>query len=91
MEPEVAFGLVLRELRKRKGLSQEKLAHEAEIERNYVSLLELGRNSASINMIFKLSRVLGISVTVFMATVEEKMASGVGHGVSGLSSPRGEE
>ncbi len=75
MEPEVAFGLVLRELRKRKELSQEKLAHEAEIERNYVSLLELGRNSASINMIFKLSRVLGVSAAEFLALVESKMNS----------------
>lgn len=77
MEPEVAFGLVLRELRKRKELSQEKLAHEAEIERNYVSLLELGRNSASINMIFKLSRVLGVSAAEFMGMVESKIAAGL--------------
>lgn len=80
MEPEVAFGLVLRELRKRKELSQEKLAHEAEIERNYVSLLELGRNSASINMIFKLSRVLGVSAAEFLALVEAKMNSSSANG-----------
>ena len=60
MEPEVAFGQVLRGLRKRQGLSQERLAHEADVERNYVSLLELGRNSASIKMVFKLSDALAI-------------------------------
>lgn len=72
MEPESAFGLVLRELRKRQGLSQEKLAQEAELERNYISLLELGRNSASVKTIFKLAPVLGVSVTGFMALVEER-------------------
>jgi transcriptional regulator with XRE-family HTH domain len=51
LEPEVAFGQVLRGLRKRQGLSQEKLAQEAGVERNYVSLLELGRNSASIKTV----------------------------------------
>ncbi len=70
MEPEVAFGLVLRELRKRQKLSQETLALESGMERNYVSLLELGRNSASVKMIFKIAPVLGVSVADFMALVE---------------------
>lgn len=70
MEPEVAFGIVLRELRKKRGLSQEVLAHEADIERNYISLLELGRFSASLKIIFKLSIALGISVSDFMKLVE---------------------
>ena len=70
MEPEVAFGQVLRELRKGRGLSQEVLALESDLERNYVSLLELGRNSASVKTIFKLAPALGISVAEFMAIVE---------------------
>lgn len=75
MEPEVAFGQVLRELRKRQGLSQEKLAHDAGLERNYVSLLELGRNSASIKTVFKLADALSISVTEFMAFAEDRIAA----------------
>jgi len=70
LEPEIAFGRVLRELRKLKGLSQESLAQEAEMERNYISLLELGRNSASVKIIFKLAPVLGVSVSEFMGRVE---------------------
>lgn len=72
MEPEIAFGQVLRELRKGHGLSQEALALESGVERNYVSLLELGRNSASVKMIFKLAPALGISVAEFMAMVEAR-------------------
>lgn len=75
MEPEIAFGRVLRELRKLKGLSQESLAQEAEMERNYISLLELGRNSASVKIIFKLAPVLGVSVSEFMGRVESCLAA----------------
>ncbi len=70
MEAEVAFGIVLRELRKQRELSQELLAHEAGLERNYISLLELGRNSASIKTLFKLTPVLGVSASEFMQQVE---------------------
>ena len=74
MEPEVAFGLVLRKLRKRKELSQEALAHEAGMERNYISLLERGKNSASVKKVFKLAGALGISVSEFMQMVEAQIA-----------------
>ncbi len=76
MEPEEAFGIVLREQRKERDLSQEALAHEAGVERNYISLLELGRNSASVKMIFKITAALGVSVSEFMTLVEEKCAEG---------------
>ena len=79
MEPEVAFGIVLREQRKKRGLSQESLAHEAGMERNYISLLELGRNSATVKMIFKLASALEISVSEFMALVEAKSKEGQRH------------
>ncbi len=72
MEPEIAFGQVLRELRKGRNLSQEALALESGMERNYVSLLELGRNSASVKMIFRLAPALGVSVAEFMGLVETK-------------------
>jgi transcriptional regulator with XRE-family HTH domain len=73
LEPEEAFGIVLRELRIKHGLSQESLAHEAGLERNYISLLELGRNSASIKTIFKLTPTLGVTATEFMKMVESKL------------------
>ena len=70
MEPEIAFGVVLRRLRKARGFSQETLALEAGVERNYISLIELGRNSASIKTIFKLARVLGVTAADFLGQVE---------------------
>lgn len=73
MEPEIAFGAVLRELRKQKGLSQEALALEAGIERNYVSLVELGKNSASVKIIFKFASVLGVPPSKLFEMAEEKI------------------
>lgn len=70
MEPEVAFGRVLRELRLQRGISQEALALDAGVQRNYVSLLERGHNAASVKIIFKLAPVLKISVAEWMANVE---------------------
>ncbi|WP_175725609.1 helix-turn-helix domain-containing protein [Burkholderia ambifaria] len=74
MEPEVALGEVLRALRRRKGLSQEALAHAAEVERNYVSLIELGRHSASIRILFKLCAVLELRPSELFVLVEQRMA-----------------
>ena len=43
MESAVAFGRVLRRLRKKKGYTQEELGFEAELRRTFVSILELGQ------------------------------------------------
>jgi len=66
---------VLRQLRQQAGLSQEKLAFDAELDRNYVSLLELGRNSASVKTIFKLAPALGVTVAELMGLVEASLTT----------------
>jgi transcriptional regulator with XRE-family HTH domain len=73
MEPEEALGAVLRLLRKQRGLSQETLALDAGVERNYISLIELGKNSPSIRILFKLSKALDISPSALLAGVEAHM------------------
>ena len=73
MDPGIAFGLVLRELRKEAGLSQEQLAFEAGVERNFVSLIERGINQPSIRVIFKLAAALQILPSAMLSLVEEKI------------------
>ena len=58
LDPAVAFGRVLRRLRIEKGLTQEQLALEADLQRNYVSLMERGRNQPSLTTLFKLAKAL---------------------------------
>jgi transcriptional regulator with XRE-family HTH domain len=76
MGVEESFGEALRAARKQRGLSQEKLALEAGVERNYISLIELGRNSPSIRMLFKLCRVLEVPPSALLARVEEQVRGG---------------
>lgn len=53
-------GRNLRRLRNAKGWSQEELAFRAEVDRSYISLLETANYSASVTMIAKLAKALGV-------------------------------
>ena len=78
-QPNEAFGLVLRDLRKERGLSQEALALDAGIQRNYVSLIERGINQPTITIIFKLAAALKIKPSQMIELVEkacQKMSKG---------------
>lgn len=78
MEQDVLVGKVLRRLRLEQALSQEKLALEAGVERNYISLIELGRNSPSVRLLSKVCRVLDIKLSAFFALVEGEADSAGG-------------
>ena len=54
------FARNLRKARHAKGLSQEALAYEAEVDRTYISALERAVYSATIDMVDKLARVLDV-------------------------------
>src|SRR6516225_6102867 len=54
------LALNLRRLRQAKGLSQEELAHEADIDRTYVSALERSVYAAGIDVVDRLARALGV-------------------------------
>ena len=54
------FARNLRKLRHEKGLSQEKLAHMAGIDRTYVSSLERCVYSPTIDMVATLAEILGV-------------------------------
>ncbi|WP_374580356.1 helix-turn-helix domain-containing protein [Pseudoduganella sp.] len=73
MDPLVSFGRVLRQLRKKAGLTQEQLALAAGIERNYVSLIERGINQPALKVIFKLAEALGIRPSEMLLLVEAEL------------------
>ncbi|MCO7058246.1 helix-turn-helix domain-containing protein [Pseudomonas juntendi] len=66
-----AFSKVLRERRKHAELTQEKLALEAGVQRNYVSLIERGIHQPTINIIFKLAAALGCTPSDMIRDVED--------------------
>jgi transcriptional regulator with XRE-family HTH domain len=62
----------LRILRKQRGLSQEALAHQAGIDRNYVGQIEREEKSPTIDMIEKLATALGIDPIAFMTRPQKR-------------------
>ena len=60
MEIRDVFARNLRTLRKAKGLSQEEVAHEAGIDRTYVSALERSVYNPSIDVVDRLAQVLEV-------------------------------
>jgi transcriptional regulator with XRE-family HTH domain len=67
------FGVVLREHRFRAELTQEQLAFEADIRRNYVSMLELGQHQPTLTMLFALAAALKCAPSELLADVEKKI------------------
>jgi len=65
-----AFGRALRALRKQKKLSQESLAFEASLDRTYISLLELGRRSPTLDTLVALCEPLDVSLTLLASHIE---------------------
>ena len=57
--------VLIRELRKKKGLSQEEFSHLINIDRKYASLIEKGDRNLSILMLLKITKGLGISLEEF--------------------------
>jgi transcriptional regulator with XRE-family HTH domain len=59
-DPRIIFGRRVRQLRDRRGLSQEKLAELAELHRNYVGGVERGERNISLLNIVKLAHGLKV-------------------------------
>jgi transcriptional regulator with XRE-family HTH domain len=72
-EPDQAFGQALRSLRTKRKWTQTNLALRADVDRNYVSLIELGRNSPSVRMVFRLCDALDITPSDMIKDVERRM------------------
>ena len=68
-----AFGQVLRETRKKRGVSQERLALDSGMDRAYLSRLERGITQPTLETIFRLSKVLSISPSVIVRRVQQKL------------------
>lgn len=68
-----ALGYVVAQLRHKAGMSQELLGFEAGLDRSYISLLERGLRSPTIDTLFALCPVLGLSVSQLLILTERKL------------------
>ena len=69
-----AFGRVLRELRLAKGMSQEALAHLAELERAHIGRMERGENQPTLWVVLKLAEGLGVKPGMLVDRVADEVA-----------------
>src|SRR5258708_23087246 len=69
-----AFGRVLRQLREKKGLTQEALALEADTERSHISALERAEKGPTLGTILSLAQPLGASAGDLVSMVEEAIS-----------------
>ncbi|WP_201450069.1 helix-turn-helix domain-containing protein [Hydrogenophaga sp. PBL-H3] len=60
-------------MRTRRKWSQTDLALRADVDRNYISLVELGKNSPSVRLVFKLCDALDLTPSELMKDVEKRM------------------
>ncbi len=61
LEQRAAFGARVRELRRGAGLSQEELAHRAELDRSYVGQVERGERNISLDNIHRIADALSVA------------------------------
>lgn len=56
------FGQQIRKLRKKQGITQEKLAELTGIDYSYLNMIEAGKKNPSLKRIARLARVLKVSL-----------------------------
>jgi transcriptional regulator with XRE-family HTH domain len=69
----VLLGEAIRRARKAAGISQEELAFEADIDRTYVSQLENGHKSPTVDVLFRIGPVLGVAASELIGQVERSL------------------
>ena len=74
MDLRQVFAANLRRLRHRRGLSQEDLAHEADVNRTYMSKLEKGASYPGLEIIGKLAVVLQVEPAELLKLPSKKSA-----------------
>ena len=67
------FGRVLRGFRKNAGISQERLALEANLDRTFISLLERGLRQPSLKSLFAIANVLNVQPHEIVRAVEDEL------------------
>ena len=73
VEPQPALGRAIRQLRLERGMTQEALAHAADIHPTWISHLESGRENPAWGTVARLAKALGVRISE-LAAVEESLA-----------------
>ncbi|MEF3302487.1 helix-turn-helix domain-containing protein [Paenibacillus sp. GYB003] len=64
------IGKTIKAIRMKKGISQEDLAFSCDVDRSYISLIEVGKNEPSVSKIFEICEGLKIKPSDLIRMVE---------------------
>jgi transcriptional regulator with XRE-family HTH domain len=67
-----AFGAIIRRLRTKRGLTQEKLAELADLNVSYIGFLERGENVPTLTIVLNLARALEVHAGDLVREVARK-------------------
>lgn len=76
LTPEQAFSSVLREMRGKRGLSQEALGFESGYHRTYIGMLERGLMNPSLRTVLSLASAFQMPAKDLVARVEDFLGTG---------------
>ncbi|MBO6621365.1 MAG: helix-turn-helix transcriptional regulator [Balneola sp.] len=68
----IKFGDKVREIRKEKDLSQEELAHKADLHRTYIGMIERAEKNITLINIEKIANALEISIKDLFNELQDK-------------------
>jgi transcriptional regulator with XRE-family HTH domain len=70
-EPQPGLGRAIRQLRNKRGLSQEKLGHLSEIHPTWISHIESGRNNPAWGSVKRIAAALGVPISELARRAEQ--------------------
>jgi transcriptional regulator with XRE-family HTH domain len=70
----IALGNAVREAREKLGLSQERLAHQADLDRTFIASIEAGRRNITFASLLKVSGALGLRPAELLQRWERVLA-----------------
>ena len=73
----VVLGKRVRELRRKKGYSQESFADHCKLHRTYMGGIERGEHNLTIQTALTIARGLGISLSKLLSGIEEELGAPV--------------
>ncbi|MFP4467204.1 MAG: helix-turn-helix domain-containing protein [Candidatus Goldiibacteriota bacterium] len=71
----VCVGAKIKMLRQTTGITQEQLSESVELSQNFISQLENGKKSPSIESLVKIANVLDVPVSVFFEVIQDSAST----------------
>ena len=68
-----AIGKTIKNLRKQKGVSQEKLADAIDSHQVYISEIERGLKMPSLSILYEIAKIFGVSLTELVSIIESNI------------------